>query len=148
MPNYCPHISLGFLYFSCHPCQSCGFIQNQKNVIIWNYMVRCYENLVLGSYRSIFVNSSRNLILGLSSAVCLEWCAVVWEWMALVLSWPRPCRSPFCIWSFEFSRDAAFISWKSLNHWEKQCFARALLNQCFSIWSWQEATVEKQGYCQ
>lgn len=138
-----------FFYTFLSSLLSYAFIQSNKNIIIWNCMVRCSENLVLMSYRSIFVNSSQNLIPW--SCICN---------FSLVMSsdlgseqlhcWvDRPCGGPFCVWSFEFSRSAVFIFLKKPNPLrEELCFARALLNQWFSTWNWQEATVEKQAYCQ
>jgi len=68
-------------------------------------MVRCYENLVLISYRSISVNSSQNLIpwtcLGSFS---LEMCSDLG-----VNGFSAQMRQAY-VWSFEFIRNAIFIS--------------------------------------
>lgn len=157
MLNYCLYISLVFYTFL-SSLSSCAFIQTNKNVIIWNCMVRCSENLVLVSYRRIFVSSSQNLIPW--SCLC-NFSLVMCSHLGVngFSAQLRQAVCPFCVWSFELSRNAVLIFWiqqechidllnKPNPLREELCFARAPLNQWFSIWSWQEATVENQGYCQ
>lgn len=98
---------------------SCAFIQSNKNVIIWNCTVRCYENLVLISYRRVVVNSSQNLIpwsclCNFSLVICSD--LGVNGFSAQL---KQAMRRSILQVHFEFSRNAVFISWTSLTRWGK-----------------------------